>query len=116
MADDGMLLVMKKGDTSPDFRAQCRDGKDANGVPIGKNLTGAASVKLLVHKPVVLDKPLTIENQVSNPGWVNCQWVVGDTDLSGTFDVEIEVTWAGGSKQTFPPNGYGLLVIEDDLG
>lgn len=39
-----------------------------------------------------------------------------DTDESGVFHGEYEVTFAGGTTQTFPSDGYIIVRIDDDLG
>lgn len=38
-----------------------------------------------------------------------------DTDTSGLFLAEFEVTWTGGKIQTFPSRGYISIQIVDDL-
>lgn len=38
-----------------------------------------------------------------------------DTDTSGIFLGEFEVTWTGGKIQTFPSQGYISIEIIDDL-
>ncbi len=38
-----------------------------------------------------------------------------DTDTSGIFLGEFEVTWTGGKIQTFPSQGYISIEIVDDL-
>lgn len=38
-----------------------------------------------------------------------------DTDKSGTFDAEVEVTYADGTIETFPNKGYIRVTIGDDL-
>ncbi len=38
-------------------------------------------------------------------------WVSGDTDESGTFAAEFEVTFTGGTKRTFPPTPDQEMVV-----
>lgn len=111
MADDGKVLTMKRNDTDPPFRAQVRDALNPGGV----DLTNAASAKLLVPG-LGINASLTIEDQVTDTGWVNRDWQTTDLHTDGTYDVEVEITWVSGKKRTFPPHGYNLLVVDDDLG
>ena len=111
MAEDGRVLSMKKGDSDPPFRAQVRDALNPDGV----DLTVASSAKLLIPA-LGISATLTIENQVTNKGWVNRAWGVNEVNLSGTHNLEVEITWANGTKRTFPPYGYNTLVVDDDLG
>ena len=113
MAGTGSLQTYKQGDTLPAFRAQLRDV--VNGVEVAKDLTLATSAKLLLRGPATLSAALTIEAPPTG-GWVNRPWGVNDLATIGNYDVEVEVTWSGGGKQTFPPHGYGLIVVTDDLG
>lgn len=43
-------------------------------------------------------------------------WAAGETDTAGVIDVEVEATWPGGRKQTFPACGYTQVRICEDLG
>lgn len=43
-------------------------------------------------------------------------WVTGQTDLAGGLQVEVEATWPGSRKQTFPAVGYVKVNIVPDLG
>ena len=56
----------------------------------------------------------------ANPqtGKVSYAWTSNgekDTDTSGIFLGEFEVTWTGGKIQTFPSKGYISIEIVDDL-
>jgi hypothetical protein len=101
----------KRGDTSPPYRDQLVDGT------IALDLTGATA-RLLMKKPdgASFNQALTIENQAAATGWVNRPWQTGELSLTGTYWYEVEVTWPGGTKQTFPPKNYGLIYVEDGLG
>lgn len=41
--------------------------------------------------------------------------VPADTDESGEFDAEVEVTFASGVVRTFPTRGFIRILIGDDL-
>lgn len=47
-------------------------------------------------------------------GLIEYAWMSGDTDVSGTYNAEVEVDW-GGYPQTFPSVGYFTILITDDL-
>ena len=49
-------------------------------------------------------------------GQVEYRWVVGDTDTTGMFKAEFEVTWADGRKQTFPPDSNLTVEVIAELG
>ena len=104
-----MTLYMKRGDTAPFFRAQVTD----NGTPI--NLTGTTA-KLIIRKPsgVLINSAVTVE--AGTNGWVRRSWGAGDLDEVGNYKLEVEVTWADATKQTFPPDDYEQLVVGSDLG
>ena len=108
---ENLTFTIKRGDLLPAYRARTLD-KDAT-TPV--NLNTATSVLLIMRGPVTVTGAMTKEDQTSNTGWVNRDWVSGDTDIVGNYRAEIEVTWAGGKKQTFPAYGYALVVISDDL-
>lgn len=110
---DGLTFEIKRGDTAPVFRAQCLNGVD----PV--NLTTASAVKLLIRDragTVLVNAAMTKEDQTSNPGWVRRTWQTADTATAGVYRLEVEVTWADGTTQTFPPDRYATLAITEDLG
>ena len=111
MADDGTVLTMKLGDTDPPFRAQIRDVLNPDGV----DLTAASSVKLIIPA-LGINAAVTVENQVTNKGWINRTWQVGELDTAGTFNIEVEVVWGTGARRTFPAYRYNTLVVSADLG
>ena len=44
-------------------------------------------------------------------GRISYQWLAGDTDTPGVFQVEIEVTFSDETVATFPSDGYHQLTI-----
>ena len=108
-------IYRKRGDTGPALRAQLLDGNDIeDAVPV--DLTGASSAKLVMRKPdtSVLEGSMVIEAGTS--GWVSYTWGASDLALVGQHAIEVEVTWANGTVQTFPAAGHDLLVVGHDLG
>lgn len=102
---------LKKHDTWPPLNATL---SDANG-PI--NLTAATTVKLII-KPTGGGSAITGTCAViSAPaGTVRYTWATGNTDISGTYSGEFEITWSDGKIGTVPNEGYFTLEILDDLG
>ncbi len=106
-----MAFEIKKNDRRPRWRVQLT----ANGAPV--NLTGASSTKFTMKQgassPKVNKGTMTVVDAAT--GVVEYPWAVGDTTVSGDFNVEVEVDWGGGETQTFPSVGYFTITIEDDL-
>lgn len=104
-------FTIKSGSTAPALVVTLLDGPD----PL--NLTGA-TVRMRMRKvsggPLVVDSPATV---LGDPllGVVSYQWVAADTDEVGDFEVEWEVTFAGGAEQVFPTEGYTTVTVEPSL-
>ena len=106
-----MAFVLKKGDTSPVLVATF---KDYDGTAV--SIVGA-SVKILVKTldgTSVVNSPMTITDGTN--GVAEYEWQSGDTDTTGTYKVEFEVTFDNGAVETFPNNKYEMMVIKEDLG
>lgn len=102
---------IKSGNTAPALVSTLYDGD----TPL--NLTGATvrmKMRRVAGGPLTIDSPATI---VGDPtlGTVSYQWVIADTSEVGDFEVEWEVTYVGGAKQTFPTEGYTTVNIEPTL-
>jgi len=46
---------------------------------------------------------------------VRYDWVSDDTDTSGPYWCEVEVSFLNGAVETFPNNSYERIDIKDDL-
>ncbi len=110
-------FTIKRNDLLPVLEAILKDADDN---PV--DLTDATGV--VFHMREEETAGLKIEDGSasidSNPqtGKVSYPWVsngVKDTDTSGLFLGEFEVTWTGGKIQTFPSQGYISIQIVDDL-
>lgn len=111
-----MAFTMKRNDTRPVIEAQLLmpDPVDPS-TNIAVDLTAASSVKFLMKKDSTLKVTAAATVVNAATGLVRYTWAVGDTDTSGTYNVEWEVSW-GSDKQTFPSDSYLNVVIMDDLG
>jgi hypothetical protein len=106
-------LTLKRHDTAPAAQIAL---EDASRNPV--DLTEAASVDfhmklqngtdLKVRRAAIVQSPAT-------DGVVVHNWLAGDTDTAGLFNVEIEVTWNDGTVQTFPADNYITVEIVADL-
>ena len=97
-----VLATFFTGDTSPDLTGTCT----SNGV--AAVITGA-TLALHLKKPdgTIVTKAGTI---VSGPaGTWSYSWAPGDLDQTGTWWVEVQVTYSGGKIQTFGPSSFAVV-------
>jgi hypothetical protein len=86
----------------------------ANGVPV--DLTGASAARFIMKTGSTLKVNRAAMSFIDRSnGIVEYAWVTGDTDTSGTYNVEVEVDWGGSEFQSFPSTGYFTITISDDL-
>lgn len=122
---DSTRLRLKRGDTAPQFRAQCR-GKvyDTNGAQVGTpgadgltpvDLTGATA-RLLMRSSGGAAQSLALVVEPGVTGWVRHDWTAQETATAASYRSEVEVTFPDGRKQTFPADGYVTVEIITDLG
>lgn len=108
-------FTMKRHDTRPVYRAQLLEpaaNDPTNKVPV--DLSDATAVKFIMSGDdgIKVNKAAAIEDGPN--GRVKYVWVAEDTDTSGDYSIEFEVSW-GTDKQTFPSDGYLTISIVDDL-
>lgn len=109
----GETFYIKRNDTAPVIEEILKLGN------VAINLTTATHVRFhLVFADTGVTK-VNAEAVVVGPltnGDVKYQWVAGDTDTSGVFKREWEITFADGTVMTVPNDEDGYLVIvTDDL-
>lgn len=101
--------TLKVGDTKPSLRIKLLEDGD----PF--NLDGY-TVTILAKLPqgdsLTVDELATIES--TSRGIVTYDWSNGETDTSGTYELEI-VANDGTDEITFPNQGTATLYIEDRL-
>lgn len=104
-------FYIKRHDTQPPL---VKNLLAADGQPV--NLATATVVFIMSAGPTlkVNRRPATVTNAAA--GQVAYQWVGADTDTSGTYDGEFEVTYAVGGIQTFPNPRKMVILVSDDLG
>lgn len=114
-----MAYQIKRNDRRPYFRVQLKqtDPLSSTGALIPADITGAVGVKFLMKGTAGALKVNTAGFIISPAtGVVEYRWGATDTDTSGSFNMEVEIDWGGGEKQTFPSSGYFAVTIVDDLG
>jgi len=107
-------FTIKRNDLLPILEAILRD---ANENPV--DLTDATGVVFHMREEAGAAMKITdgLAAIGSNPaaGQVSYAWQTDETDTSGIFLAEFEVTWTGGKIQTYPSKGYISVEVVDDL-
>lgn len=105
-----MAFYIKKDDTSPALRATMTDGEN-NAI----NITDAT----VVFRMYTLDGVEKVNSSCSiidgAAGIVEYVWQAGDTDTTGTFRGEWQVTYTDSTIEKFPNNDYASIVVVADL-
>ena len=96
------MATFYTGDTSPDLTGTCT----SNGV--AANITGA-TLALHLKKPdgTIVNKTGTIVSGTA--GTWSYSWLAGDLDQSGSWSVEVQVTYSNGKIQTFGPSSFAVV-------
>jgi hypothetical protein len=104
-----MTVTLKRGDTKVNLKATLSNESG----PV--DLTGC-QVRFFMSKrnSNKVNKEALIQTETMGLVWVVFEQE--DTDTSGTFQAEFEVTFPDERKETFPNNGYILINIQSDLG
>ena len=99
------MLELKQGDLAPKLQ-----------LDLNADLTGATVVAKIrrLHQSTVLSKTLTVTDAAQ--GLCEYQWVAGDTDVQGTYLIEVLVTFSGSIPQRFPQRFDRELLIGPKVG
>lgn len=108
-------MDMKRGDLEP---ALVLTVEDADGLADLDLVLSWRILGKLRGVLVVDDAPDTVEVDPLNDALATLTraWVAGETDTVGDMQVEVEATWPGDRKQTFPSVGYSVVRFSADLG
>jgi hypothetical protein len=98
----------KTGDTYPPLVGNVQNA----GIPV--DLTGAEQVLVYIRRPdgSVLVKIPALGGTIG--AW-SANWYLDDLSIAGTYNVEVEVTWAQGAIQTFPGDSYANFTVTQEL-
>jgi len=111
-------FTIKQGDTRPGMTAQLKDAGEVIDLTAATSVTlkmaPDAGGSLIVNSPCVfVDRPV---------GKVMYEWVAGDTDDVGLFDIEFEIIWSDGGIETVPNDDvegndgpYYVVEVKADL-
>jgi hypothetical protein len=107
-------LIIKQHDTWPPIRGAASDDDGLI------DLTGADSLKLILKTgtTTIEGTAYPIDPPEEGFNW-SYTWAAGETDIVGTYQGELEVTWDAGTSpprvETIPNHGTVEVVIESDL-
>lgn len=103
-----MTTLFVTGDTAPTLSGVVTSG----GTPA--SLVGATCV-LNLRKPdrTVITRPATVTDAAAG-AW-SYTWATGEL-VAGTWEVEVQVTYAGGAIQTFPTEAPARFVVRSEIG
>ena len=101
---------LKRGDTSPSLLYALDPASvDLTGATVRFNMRPTTGGVVKVSRAIA-----TVVTETGTPT-IRYDWTAQDTDTSGTYDGEFEVTYAGGAVETFPNTGFIKIVIAKDI-
>ena len=105
-------FYIKENDTRPAITAILTDANDA-----AVNLTGATVAFSMRVEPAGSVKLSAVSANVtdSEAGQVSYSWATGNTDTAADYEAEFQVTFAGGTIQTFPGRNWIFVHVIDDI-
>jgi len=104
------MFHIKRNDTSPSISCSI----DIGGTAV--DLTGT-DVKFIMRKEGASAATVAAAAVIVSAlgGIVRYDWQAADTAIAGLYAVEWEVTFSGGTKRTFPQDGYLYVNVLSDL-
>ncbi len=102
---------MTQGDTAPLLRLTVKDAAGA-AVDVTGSTVKFSMANRSTGRQKVNEGPVTLIDAAN--GVVEYPWVAGDTDEAGEFQGAFEVTYSGGTIETFPNNRANPLMIHID--
>lgn len=107
----GMTFTIKQNDTVPALEAQLLD---ADGKPVNLDMCGVRFHMRDGYGKKEINRPATIMDV--EQGRIRVDWQVGDTDTTGIFKCEFQITFTDSTILTVPNDGYFLVYIVEELG
>jgi len=112
-----MTFTIKRGDTSPAIKARLVPAD----ISQGGGITGFNEVRFLMRDSsdyetiVDADTSSGVTVEDASTGVVVYSWENGDTDETGMFEAEWEVTYSDNTVETFPNDRYIDVEIIGDI-
>jgi Rib/alpha/Esp surface antigen-like repeat protein len=104
-------FYIKQNDTAPALQMTLTDPSND---PV--DLTSAESITFHMRES---GQAIKIEGEATvvdaSAGTVKYDWAAGDTDTPGNYQCEVEITYTNGTVHTIPNEGYGTVVITEEL-
>lgn len=104
-------FTIKAGNTAPSLSATLQD---AAGVAV--DITGATvafRMKPMTGGGAIISHAAVVVSAVA--GTVRYDWQTGDTATPGYYQAEFRTTFANGSIQSFPSEGFILVLVQVGL-
>lgn len=105
-----MTLNIKRHDLYPPIEATLTD---ADGVAVDLTNASVSMHMKRVGSSITVTKSMEIVE--ATEGTIKYDWVNGDTDIAGVYEVEFEITFANSKPLTIPIDGYEQFNIVEDL-
>lgn len=109
-----MAFEIPENDLLPRWEVRLRDKFDTTKDPV--DLTAASSAQFRMRLKGGATKVAATANITGDPtdGLVYYNWVAGDTDTVGTYEVKVVLT-IGGKPKTYPNSGYWTVTVTDQI-
>jgi hypothetical protein len=104
-------FTMKRNDTAPSLLYAL--------TPLTVDLTGASVVfnmRASDKTTLKVNRAAAVVVTATGTPTVRYDWSAADTDTVGRYQFEFEVTYSGGSIETFRNDGSDDVLIKEDLG
>lgn len=99
-------FTVKRGDTSPSLQYNLQPAVSLGGASVVFNMSLRSTGAVVINRA-----PATIVAD----GVVRYDWQPGDSDVAGTYLAEFEVTYSDSGVETFPNEGFIVVVVTDDI-
>lgn len=106
-----MAFNIKQNDTSPSLSATLLDGS-SNAIDL-TDATVRFHMKAAGSSSVAVDGAAVIVEAAE--GTVRYEWMDGDTETTGSYQAEFEVTYVNGTIETFPNDGYITVLVLPEI-
>ena len=103
-------VTIKRGDTRHAIRAVL---KNTQGTPVNLSGCSVSFHMAPLGRFATVSRAVDIHDALAGEVWV--VFAPGETDISGVYRAEFQVTYGDGRRETFPNDGYINIQILSDL-